>query len=249
MIDLEDYIIPLSTNEQAMKPRRQSLSSLIEMLDIADDHYNDVQYILEPLRDFSRNNGVDKLLRKFLARKEGAQQSSSWIKTIFADARDYIHLQMILETTLSEGKLLERNDLASSLKLASDNQIMTPESFDNSNTSFLGLSQGSALSEAEQNSQPTASNQGALSTQGSSLSDDSPSPLIDWWFSGKSGTISPVPTQSWILPEPGMESIDGSSMCIPEDSPRIGSGRLDEIGLNDLFADSLSDKSTPYYNC
>ncbi|CAG9990844.1 unnamed protein product [Clonostachys byssicola] len=248
MIDLKDYIIPLSTDEQAIKLRRQSLGALIGLLDIADDHHNDIQYILEPLRHFSRNHGLDTLLRKFLARKEEAQKSSSWIKTVFADARDYIHLQMILETTLSEGKLPESNDQASSLKLVGDNQIMTPESFDNSNTPLPGLSQGSSFSDAEQNSQSTSFNQGVLATQSPSLSDESPSPFIDWWFSEKSGTISPVPTQSSVLPELGIESIDGSSMYIPMDSPRIGSGFLGEIELKDLFADTLSDRSSPYYN-
>lgn len=113
-------------------------------------------------------------------------------------------------------------------------------------TPLLGLSQGSSLSDAEQNSQSTTSNQEALSTQGPSLSDDGPSPFIDWWFAEKSGTISPLPSS--ILPEPRIESTDGSSMYFPGDSPRIDSGRLDKIELNDLFADSLWDKSSPDYN-
>ncbi|CAH0058045.1 unnamed protein product [Clonostachys solani] len=244
--DLEDYIIPLTTDEQAMKLRRRSLGSLIEMLDIADDHYNDVQYILEPLREFSRNSGVGMLLRKLLTRKEGAQKSSSWIKTTFADARDYIHLQTILEITLSEGNLPERSDLASSLKFANDNNTITPESSDNSDQSLLGLSQSSLLSDAEQNYQSTSSNTGALSTQGPSLSDDSPSPFVDWWFSGKNGTSSPLPSQSLIQPEPGIESLDDCSMHIPGEIPRIGSGLLDEVELKELFAESVSGKSSPY---
>lgn len=244
--DLEDYIIPLTTDEQAVKLRRQSLGSLIEMLDIADDHYNDFQYILEPLREFSRNSGVGMLLRKLLTRKEGAQKSSSWIKTTFADARDYIHLQTILETTLSEGNLPERSDLAASLKLANDSNTMTPQSPDNSDKSLLGLSHDSSLSDAEQNYQSASSNTEALSTQGPSLSDESPSPFIDWWFSGKSGMTSPLPTQSSIWPEPGIESLDDSSVHIPGEIPRIGGGLLDEIELKELFTESLSDKSSPY---